>query len=89
MIIAAACKIRINDNEVILCGVSHGDIYVQLKQMGFKPDDFEELEQGFVTHEDIFLNRKEALTHAIDCGQICSKLIHDNAFGELISEELW
>lgn len=89
MIIAAACKILINDSEVVLCGVRHGDIYRQLQLMGFRPNDFKELEQGFVTHEDIFLNRKEALSHAIDCGQICSKLLHDNAFGELISEDLW
>ena len=89
MIIAAACKMLINNNEVVLCGVRHGDIYNQLKQMGFKPNDFEELEQGFVTHEDIFLNRKEALTHAINCGQLCTKLLHENTFGELISEDLW
>lgn len=35
MIIAAACKFLINGNEVILCGVRHGDIYEQLKLMGF------------------------------------------------------
>lgn len=35
MIIAAACKLLVNGNEVILCGVRHGDIYNQLKQMGF------------------------------------------------------
>lgn len=89
VIIAAACQIRINNNEVVLCGVRHGDIYNQLKQMGFKPDDFKELEQGFVTHKGTFLNRVEALSHAIDCGQICSKLIHDKTFSELISEDLW
>ncbi len=89
MIIAAACKIRINNNEVVLCGVRHGSIFEQLIQMGFSPDDFEIMEQGFVTHEDIFLNRKEALTHAISCGQICARLIHDNTFSELISEDLW
>ena len=89
MIIATACKMLINNNEVVLCGVRHGDIYNQLKQMGFTPNDFEELEQGFVTHEGIFLNRREALTHAISCGQICSRLIHDNSFSELISEDLW
>ena len=89
MIIAAACKIRINNNEVVLCGVRHGSIFEQLIQMGFSSDDFEIIEQGFVTHEDVFLNRVEALSHAIDCGQICSKLVHGRAFSELISKELW
>ena len=27
MIIAAACKMLINNSEVVLCGVRHGDIY--------------------------------------------------------------
>ena len=97
MIIAAACKLLINDNEVILCSVRHGDVYKQLKSMGFKPDDFEELEQGFVTHKNEFLNRREAYLHAVDCGQICERLMHEkNAIFEehdripqLISEDLW
>ena len=89
MIIAAACKMLINNNEVVLCGVRHRDIYVQLKQMGFEPNDFKELEQGFVTYKDIFLNRKEALIHAISCGQICIRTIPDKTSDELISEDLW
>ena len=97
MIIAAACKMLINNNEVILCGVRHSDIYTQLRQMGFKLDDFEELEQGFVTHKNEFLNRRDAYIHATNCGQLCESLrIEKNAIAEkcdripqLISEDLW
>lgn len=97
MIITAACRLLIHGNEVILCGVRHGDVYKQLKSMGFRPDDFEELEQGFVTHKNEFLNRREAYLHAVDCGQLCEKLrIEKNAIAEeydripqLISEDLW
>ena len=81
MIIASACKFLINGNEVILCGVRHGDIYEQLKLMGFKPDNVEELEQGFITHKN---------------GQLCARIKHEKdkarEFGklpELISEDLW
>ena len=96
MIIAAACKMLINNSEVVLCGVRHSDIYIQLKQMGFKPDDFEELEQGFVTHTNKFLNRHDAYILASKNGQLCARIKHDKdkarEFGkipELISEDLW
>lgn len=97
MIITAACKLQIKENEVILCGVRHSDIYKQMKSMGFKPDDFEEIEQGFMTHKNEFLNRRDAYIHATDCGQLCERLrIEKNAIAEgydripqLISEDLW
>lgn len=96
MIVASACKFLINGNEVILCGVRHGDIYKQLKLMGFKPDDVEELEQGFVTHKNEFLNRHDAYIVASKNGQLCARIKHDKdkarEFGkipELISEDLW
>lgn len=42
-------------------------------------------EQGFLTHEDQFLNRYDAMQHAIACGQ----LIPPDANKELYSEDLW
>ena len=89
MIIAAACKMLINNNEVVLCGVRHGDIYNQLKQMGFNPDDFEELEQGFVTHKNEFLNRQEAYNHAIECGQLSATVKDTINNGILFSEDIY
>lgn len=97
MIIASACKFCINGNEVILCGVRHGDIYKQLEALKINMNSVEELEQGFVTHKNEFLNRRDAYIHATDCCQLCEKLrIEKNAIAEeydripqLISEDLW
>ena len=44
-------------------------------------------EQGFLTHEDQFLNRYDAMQHAIACGQLPPDA--DKACKELYSEDLW
>lgn len=95
MILAAATKFHIDvtDEDVILCGCRHGDIFKQLKLLGFNPKDgYREIEQGFITHRNEFLNRKEAFYHAKECGQLSAKIIYDreekNSIS-LISEDLW
>lgn len=40
-------------------------------------------EDGFVTDTGEFLNRQDALKHAIECGQVSSDTTH------LISDKLW
>lgn len=96
MIIASACKFLINGNEVILCGVRHGDIYKQLEALKVDMNSVEELEQGFVTHKNEFLNRHDAYILASKNGQLCARIKHEKdearEFGkipELISEDLW
>ena len=97
MIVAAAIKFRfVETNEIaILCGVRHGDVFVQLKNMGFRPKvGYVELEQGFVTHENQFLNRYAAYKHAKECGQLPAMLIKAKEVDEegiptLYSEDLW
>ena len=95
MILAAAIKFHIEktNKDVVLCGVRHGDIYKQLKAIGFKPRcDYTEIEQGFVDHNNTFLTREEAYTHAKYCGQLASKIIADREDLQgfnLISEDLW
>ena len=96
MILAAAIKYHIDktNEDVVLCGCRHGDIFVQLKGLGFDArKGYKELEQGFIDHKGNFLNRKEALQHAIDCGQICEKIADAKTSGRdfptLISEDLW
>ena len=44
-------------------------------------------EQGFLTHEDQFLNRYDAMQHAIACGQLPPDA--DKECKELYSEDLW
>ena len=95
-ILAAAIKYHIDatDKDVVLCGCRHGDIFVQLEALGFKPrKGYAEIAQGFIDHNGNFLSRIEALHHAYECGQISSKLYQNKTegrdFRELISEDLW
>lgn len=98
MILASAIKFHIieTDEDVILCGSRHGNIFAQLKSLGFNPrDGYVEEEQGFIDHHNNFLTRPEALEHAYQCGQISSRIYHDRVKGNmiggknLISEDLW
>lgn len=92
MIIASAIKCEIKGNQVVLCGVRHGDIFKQMQLLGFSPDDVEEAEQGFVDNHNNFLDRLQAFEHAKNCGQLCARLIHDkteSGLKSLISEDLW
>jgi hypothetical protein len=48
--------------------------------------------QGFINHKGEFLNRKEALAHAIECGQLTETHRYyreDNGIDELYSEDLY
>lgn len=67
---------------VIYTGKRHNDILCDKN----RPFGFLKLaEQGFITDQGIFLNRKEALQHAIDCGQLKKETV----FNYLFSEDLW
>lgn len=97
MILAAAIKFHIDgtDSDVVLCGARHGDVFMQLKLLGFKPrEGYKEIAQGFIDHKNNFLTREEAYEHAKMCGQICEKIIYEREekglFGkQMISEDLW
>ena len=95
MILAAAIKYKIESTseEVILCGARHGDIFKQLEGLGFDPrTGYEEIEQGFIDHHNIFLTRKEAFEHAKMCGQLAAKIVYERekvGSLNLISEDLW
>ena len=87
MIISAAIKFYIEktDQEVILCGLRH-DARKQLAALGFEPKKgYKEIEQGFITTDGKFLNRKQAYYHALECKQI----EHTDGPAWLISEMLW
>lgn len=88
MIICSAIKFYIESTkeEVVLCGVRHGDIFAQLKLLGFKPQQgYLEIKQGFLTDDNVFLNRQEAFSYAKQCGQIET----EKESGTLYSEDLW
>lgn len=90
MILAAAIKFHIDktDETVVLCGCRHGDIFDQLKRLGFRPrEGYTEIAQGFITNTGTFLTRSEAYDHAKECGQLPEKPnIYDD---RLFSEDLW
>lgn len=98
MILASAIKFKIleTNEEVILCGARHGDVFKQLKYLGFEAKEgYVEEEQGFIDHHNNFLTREEALEHAHQCGQLSSKIYYNRIEGhecggkKLISEDLW
>lgn len=49
--------------------------------------DKSKTEQGFLTQDDTFLNRYDAMDEAIRCGQLPSSA--KNECAELYSEDLW
>lgn len=95
MIICAAIKIKFVDSkdeirDLVVCGHRHGDCFKTIRHLDNKHTQW--YEQGFINHKGEFLNRKEALAHAIECGQLsettrwCQK---DNNHFELYSEDLY
>ena len=89
MILAAAIKFHIDktDEDVVLCGCRHSDIFKQLKSLGFDPKKgYKEIEQGFITNKNKFLTREEAYVHAITCGQV---RLYREDMKRLMSEDLW
>lgn len=95
MIICAAIKIQVEglDHETIIPCHRHGDGFKLLKDLRYIPRiGYKELGQGFINHEGEFLNRQEAFSHALDCGQLsattreCKRV---NRETELYSEDLY
>jgi hypothetical protein len=66
----------------------HGDAFYIISQF-LEPEQIDKprTEQGFLTHDGTFLNRYDAMQHAIACGQLppCA----DKECKELYSEDLW
>lgn len=90
MIQAAAIKIYVDKTkkEAIICGLRHHSIIRQLKLLGFEPGiGYRIVDQGFITDKGVFLNRKDALQHAIECKQ--PMMFRDESSSELFSEDLW
>ena len=89
MITKAAVKIydKRQGKEVILPCHRHSDIPYVLYALGYKKiEDYLILEEGFLTEDDVFLNRHFAWLDAITDNQL---LIKNNDYQELYSEDLW
>jgi len=78
MIISSAIKTI--DGEVVK-GFRHGHAFLLTHQKG---KTYKGATQGFVTDEGKFLNRQEALRHAVRCGQLPGR-----QYRTLYSETIW
>lgn len=78
MIIAPAIKTK--DGRVLASRNSHSELLVMYK------DDFKYSEQGFITSDLHFVDRKEALKIAKKENPNLNKLVNND---ELYSEDLW
>ena len=95
MIICAAINITfVNSknevNHLIVCGRKHGDCYKTIRQLDNKHTQWSE--EGFITHDGVFLNRKDAFKHAVECGQLSQSTLwykEDHNDFELYSEDLY
>lgn len=89
MITQAACRViipNVEDIQIIPLH-RHGDIGKIFEAFGFKPGKCKIIEQGFIDNHGNFYNRKSALKHAIECGQLC--LPGNFNSDELFSEDLY
>ena len=92
MILAAAVKFHIEktNEDVVLCGHRHWNVFEQLKLLGFEPQKgYKEIAQGFIDDKNNFLTREEAFEHAIKCGQIEDDREDGSCCERLVSEDLW
>ena len=91
--IAKACVIihtkeEYGNREIIIPCHRHADAFYIISQLLDRDEiDKPRTEQGFLTHEDQFLNRYDAMQHAIACGQLSPDA--DKECKELYSEDLW
>lgn len=95
MLVCAALLIQVKglDHPTILPCRRHGDGYKILRDLGFYPKTGYEIKaQGFIDHSGAFLDRKEALNHALSCGQLSLTTAwykEDHNQDELVSEDLY
>lgn len=97
MIVCAAIKITDIDTNtsIMICGYRHGNCFEIIKNLDErwkKVNSVGCVIQGFMNHKGEFLDRKEALNHALDCGQLSTTnrwYQEDHNIDELYSEDLY
>lgn len=91
MIVCAGIKLTNEFAELVVCGHRHGDCLVTIQNLSENWINAKKI-QGFINHKGEFLDRKEALAHAIECGQLSETHRYyreDNDIDELYSEDLY
>lgn len=95
MIVCAAIKIEFEDDrchrkELVVCGHRHANCFKVIHELN-KTRTISTV-QGFINHKGEFLDRKEALAHALEIGQLSQTHIdyqRDNHINEMFSEDLY
>ena len=87
-IIASAIKVCPKDSEypLIVCGKRHCNCFEIIWNSKIEYDK-STCEQGFLTNQNQFVDRREAMHIAWDYGQIDDKIYQPGK--ELFSEDLW
>ncbi len=94
MIICAAIKLNMNNDaktEMVVCGHRHHNCFAIITQLNDPWRGCSKV-QGFINHKGEFLDRKEALAHALECGQLSATHRYyqeDHHINELYSEDLY
>jgi hypothetical protein len=95
MIICAALKVQVEglDHTTIIPCIRHGDGFQILEDLGYAPKTkYRVLQQGFMTHDNVFMTREEAFKYAYEIGQIPANIRHKfepGEYRELFSEDLY
>lgn len=95
MIVCAAIQVKgttmdCRKIDTIVCGHRHCNCFDIIKYLNFAHIDTKI--QGFINHKGEFLDRKEALAHALECGQLTAThrwYQEDHGIDELYSEDLY
>jgi hypothetical protein len=91
VIICAALKIQVEglDHPTYIPCIRHGQGFKILEDLGYAPKTkYKVLEQGFLTQNSVFMDRREAYQYAYEIGQMPATL-RRYGNGELYSEDLW
>lgn len=93
MVICAALKVEIHysvvSEDFILPCHRHGDGYRFVESL---QEPMSVIEEGFMISNGSFLNRRDALKHALECGQLSQTVRwdkEDHNIDELYSEDLY
>ena len=95
MIICAALEVQVEglDHLTYLPCIRHGFGFKILKDLGYAPKTkYKVLRQGFLTHKNEFLDRKEAFKYVQEIGQCSATQKYyweDHNQTELYSEDLY
>lgn len=95
MLICAALKVQVEglDHTTVIPCLRHGHGFQILEDLGYAPKTkYKVLEQGFLTHDNVFMNRKEAFDYVYKIGQLSAhtRWYHeDHGHDELYSEDLY